>query len=384
MGSTCSSCSHCFFPAQFAVPTVAGLARAMGLAAPENDHEAARTIAKIAAEMLEWCGRADWAEREGAWTALRQLERLRWSWAPLLDGRIAQPETAERWLFSRLPIWEEEPPRPQPRTIALPDEAVLARLAELTGAGAETRQGQRDFARAAAGTFAPRPATREPNIVLAEAGTGIGKTLGYLAPATLWAEEAGGTVWVSTYTKALQRQLDREARRHYPSDADFRRHVVVRKGRENYLCLLNLEDALQGGFAGRAAVLAQFVARWAAYSRDGDMVGGDLPGWLPALVPPGRRDRADRPARRVHLCRLPAFPHLLHRARRRGQSAGRHRHRQSCAGHDFRGARTRSAWGALAHRVRRRPSSVRRGRRDFRRGADRARGDRAAPLGDRA
>ena len=61
------------------------------------------------------------------------------------------------------------------------------------------------------------------------------------------------------------------------------REVVTRKGRENYLCLLNLEDALQGGFAGRAAILAQLVARWAAYSADGDMVGGDLPGWLPTL-----------------------------------------------------------------------------------------------------
>src|SRR5262249_45754969 len=59
--------------------------------------------------------------------------------------------------------------------------------------------------------------------------------------------------------------------------------VAVRKGRENYLCLLNLEDALQGGFQNRAAVLAQLVARWARYSRDGDMVGGDLPGWLPTL-----------------------------------------------------------------------------------------------------
>ena len=58
---------------------------------------------------------------------------------------------------------------------------------------------------------------------------------------------------------------------------------MTRKGRENYLCLLNLEDALQGGFAGRAAVLAHLVARWAAYTDDGDMVGGDLPGWLPTL-----------------------------------------------------------------------------------------------------
>ena len=58
---------------------------------------------------------------------------------------------------------------------------------------------------------------------------------------------------------------------------------MVRKGRENYLCLLNLEDALQGGFSGRAAILAQLVARWAAFSQDGDMIGGDLPGWLTTL-----------------------------------------------------------------------------------------------------
>ena len=44
-------------------------------------------------------------------------------------------------------------------------------------------------------------------MLLANAGTGIGKTLAYLAPASLWAEQADGTVWVSTYTKALQRQL---------------------------------------------------------------------------------------------------------------------------------------------------------------------------------
>src|SRR5690606_24877283 len=83
--------------------------------------------------------------------------------------------------------------------------------------------------------------------------------------------------------KALQRQLDQESRRLFPDPTERRRRVAVRKGRENYLCLLNLEDALQGGFAGRAAILAQLVARWAAYSRDGDMVGGDLPGWLPNL-----------------------------------------------------------------------------------------------------
>ena len=139
--------------------------------------------------------------------------------------------------------------------------------------------------------FAPREKRSAPHMLLAQAGTGIGKTLGYLAPASLWAEKSQGTVWVSTFTKNLQRQLRRESARAWPpTRPDGSNPVVVRKGRENYLCLLNLEDALQGGFAGRAAVLAQLVARWAGYSQDGDMIGGDLPGWLGTLF----RNRAIR------------------------------------------------------------------------------------------
>jgi ATP-dependent DNA helicase DinG len=167
--------------------------------------------------------------------------------------------------------------------VTLDDRQVAERVTTLTGAGAEARGGQRAYAAAAAGAFAPRVAREVPNLVLAEAGTGIGKTLGYLAPASLWAEQAGGAVWISTYTKALQRQLGHETTRLHPNRAIRKAKVVTRKGRENYLCLLNLEDALQGGFAGRAAILAHLVARWAAYTDDGDMVGGDLPGWLTTL-----------------------------------------------------------------------------------------------------
>ena len=165
----------------------------------------------------------------------------------------------------------------------LDSDDTLTMLRHLTGEGAEDRQGQKDYAGAATQIFNPRKIKGAPNMLLAEAGTGIGKTLGYLAPASLWSHQAGGAVWISTFTKALQRQLDRETRKIYPDEATFRKKVVVRKGRENYLCLLNLEDALQGGFAGRAAILAHLVARWAAYTKDGDMIGGDLPGWLTTL-----------------------------------------------------------------------------------------------------
>ena len=183
-----------------------------------------------------------------------------------------------------------------------------AKLDQLTGR-AEAREGQRAMAEAVTQVFAPKPAKDTPNVLLAEAGTGIGKTLAYLAPASLWAEQAGGTVWVSTFTKALQRQLDAEGPKLFADPEERARRIVVRKGRENYLCLLNLEDALQGAFAGPAAILAQLVGRWAAYSKDGDMVGGDLPGWLPSLFRRAGADGADRPARRMRLCRLPALPH---------------------------------------------------------------------------
>jgi ATP-dependent DNA helicase DinG len=270
-------------PARFCVPTPAGLARALGLEPPADEPSAAAFLLRAASTLLARLATPEWREREGAWTAAQALFRLRWPWAPVVSERIRQPERAERWLFSRLSEWEESSSRPPAKTVILGEEQVARDLAAMTGDGAEPREGQRRYAQATARIFAPRQFENQPNMLLAEAGTGIGKTLGYLAPATRWAKEAGGTVWISTYTKALQRQLDRETARAWPDPVERGQKVVIRKGRENYLCLLNLEDALQGGFAGRAAILAQLVARWAAYSRDGDMVGGDLPGWLPSL-----------------------------------------------------------------------------------------------------
>ncbi|NWK97223.1 helicase [Sphingobium lactosutens] len=270
-------------PARFLVPTPKGLAEALGLPAPGNEGDIPALLQQATAILLARLTTPEWLEREGGWTAAQALHRLRWPWSPLVAPRIPKPREAERWLFSKLPEWEEAQPRPAPRTVNLSEEQVVARLDALTGVCAEPRPGQRAYAAAASAAFRPRAYRDQPNMLLAEAGTGIGKTLGYLAPASLWAGEAQGTVWVSTYTKALQRQLDRESLRLFPDPAVAARRVVVRKGRENYLCLLNLEDALQGGFSGRAAILAQLVARWAAFTKDGDMIGGDLPGWLPTL-----------------------------------------------------------------------------------------------------
>ncbi|RIV87529.1 ATP-dependent DNA helicase [Aurantiacibacter zhengii] len=278
-------------PAVFCVPTPKGLAHALGLPEPEDGAQVPALLRKAAGVLLATCESPEWAAREGAWSVLQSLSRLRWPWAPVLAPHIARPERAEKWLFSRLPEWEDSGERPQPGQVLLGENAIHGQLTRLTGEGAEQREGQRTYAADVGKIFAPRERRDKPHVLLAQAGTGIGKTLGYLAPSSLWAEKSGGTVWVSTYTKNLQRQLRSEAARAWPDRRpDGTQPVVVRKGRENYLCLLNLEDALQGGFGGRAAVLAQLVARWAAYSQDGDMIGGDLPGWLGTLF----RQRAIR------------------------------------------------------------------------------------------
>ena len=309
-------------PAQFAVPTPAGMCRALGLEPPTGETDAAAALGRIAAALLARLSDPSWKEREGAWTANATLQRLGWGWAGIIATRLERPERGERMLFSRLPQWEETSERPPPRTIAISEQDARERLAELTGAGAEPREGQKAMAAAATEVFAPRRQNGLPNMLLAEAGTGIGKTLAYLAPASLWAERAGGTVWVSTFTKALQRQLDAEGARIVADPDERARRIVVRKGRENYLCLLNLEDALQGAFSGRPAILAQLAGRWAAYSRDGDMVGGDLPGWLPSLF---RRAGAAALTDRRGECVYAGCPHyrrcFIERAERAGREA---------------------------------------------------------------
>src|ERR1700693_2753966 len=98
--------------------------------------------------------------------------------------------------------------------------------------------------------------------LLAEAGTGTGKTLAYLVPALL----SGGKVIVSTGTKTLQDQLYHTA---LPLGADALKvpvSVALLKGRGNYVCHHHLERAVaQGTVASRAEV--RYLKRIEAFAR---------------------------------------------------------------------------------------------------------------------
>ncbi len=104
--------------------------------------------------------------------------------------------------------------------------------------------------------------------LVAEAGTGTGKTFAYLVPALL----SGGKVIISTGTKTLQDQL---FNRDLPNVRDALKvpvTVSMLKGRANYVCHYYLERAEQSGrFASREdAQYVHLIKRFAEHSKTGD------------------------------------------------------------------------------------------------------------------
>ena len=278
-------------PAAFCLPTAIGLADALELKRPGDHDGEALLLLDAAAKLLRMLATED---DEATRRIARVLEKAGWIWGEAalhaLDaGEAAGSDNTALAVWTRLKEWQDSAPPAAPSHFGVSNAEARARLAELLGAGAEARPQQADYASAVCVAFQPPEAPEEPHLVLAEAGTGVGKTLGYIAPASLWAEKNEGTVWLSTFTRNLQRQIDGELDRLFPDRAVKADKVVVRKGRENYLCLLNLEEAV-----GRSALVPgerialAMMARWAEATRDGDMVGGDFPAWLADLFGYGR------------------------------------------------------------------------------------------------
>ena len=279
-------------PAQFSAPSAVGLAQALGLPEPKSPADQAQTLNIACRQLLEELAASPWPSREEALALAETLARAGWAWglncvqalrsAPVRDG--FRGSGLEVW--GRIPEWEDQAPAGEAGSRPIAPEAAQARLVELLARAGldEARPAQSQYAAEAAFAFQPREREGEPRMMLAEAGTGIGKTMAYLAPASLWAEANGPAVWVSTYTRALQRQIERESHAIYPDPAIRKVKAVVRKGRENYLCLLNLQETVNAAQLGNGDLIGvALAARWARATRDGDMTGGDFPAWLPSL-----------------------------------------------------------------------------------------------------
>ena len=111
-------------------------------------------------------------------------------------------------------------------------------------------------------------AIKDNKQLVAEAGTGTGKTFAYLVPALL----SGGKVIISTGTKTLQDQL---FNRDLPNVRDALKvpvTVAMLKGRSNYVCHYHLEAAtLSGRFASREdAKYVHLIKNFVENSKTGD------------------------------------------------------------------------------------------------------------------
>ncbi|HEY0181018.1 MAG TPA: ATP-dependent DNA helicase, partial [Dokdonella sp.] len=142
--------------------------------------------------------------------------------------------------------------------------------------GFAPRASQQAMAAAVEAAIADRQA------LIAEAGTGTGKTYAYLVPALT----SGRRVIVSTGTKTLQDQLFHRDLPQVRSVLGVRLAVALLKGRANYLCLHRLEQThREGRFASREQAAAlQAIRGWSKRTGSGDRaelaeIAEDSPLW---------------------------------------------------------------------------------------------------------
>lgn len=152
-----------------------------------------------------------------------------------------------------------------------PDDMQPGDLAALLGPDGPFAREVPDFApRAAQQTMAQAVAAAIAgrDTLLAEAGTGTGKTFAYLVPALL----SGERVIVSTGTKALQDQLYFRDLPRVLAVLGVRLKTALLKGRANYLCLYRLDQTVREGAALSPEQARQLAAirAWSARTRRGD------------------------------------------------------------------------------------------------------------------
>ena len=155
-------------------------------------------------------------------------------------------------------LWDASTPLVERVALAFDEKGPLTKAVK----GFCVREGQREFAVEAA------RAVEEKTILVAEAGTGTGKTFAYLTPALL----AGATCVISTAGKSLQDQLCAKDLPALRDALGVPVKVALLKGRANYVCHFRLELTVSEGRLPEqdSYLKLRKIQRFAAVSRTGD------------------------------------------------------------------------------------------------------------------
>lgn len=119
----------------------------------------------------------------------------------------------------------------------------------------------------------------DDDFLLAEAGTGVGKTFAYLIPAISWCQKTGNKVVVSTRTKALQQQITDHDLPELIRIMNSRIKTAEAKGRENFLCWNKYQQILAGkkSLSAPEQDFVQSVLTWVERTKSGDRKELELP-----------------------------------------------------------------------------------------------------------
>lgn len=160
---------------------------------------------------------------------------------------------------------EISPIDPEELTGILSDQGAMAKILP----GFRQRPSQKEMLRQVVQGF------NESLVVVAEAGTGVGKSFAYLLPAVAWAAANEERVVIATATITLQQQLlERDlvlVQRALGTDLK----TALVKGRGNYLCHRRLDDRLEEADLFDDGETVKAIQEWARASTDGSR--SDLP-----------------------------------------------------------------------------------------------------------
>lgn len=288
---------------EFTTPTLMGLSKSLSITPPASAEDHPFLMIEICQALLEELRHFSSEEKAQCISIAQAMARQNhgWAWSPFVldamsapyDSNMPTNPKADMNIFDALPEWAEDAPPPPNKFTPINGEDARAHLETLlmrrnhSGQQSQIRAQQLNYATRVADNFSPKTDDTSPHILIAQAGTGIGKTFGYLAPAQLWTQQNEGRITISTYTKNLQRQIEQDLDILYPDPAERSRKAVIQKGRENYLCLLNLQDFISASAMAsdaRTIIAAGLMARWAMASNDGDLSGNSFPGWMSGLL----------------------------------------------------------------------------------------------------
>lgn len=155
-------------------------------------------------------------------------------------------------------------------TSASPGDHAIEVLHSVTSAleNSESRVGQDEM------TFAIAQSLSQGKSIVVQAGTGTGKSLGYLVPILL----SGKKTVVATATKALQDQLARHDLPLLREQLEHEFDWAVVKGRSNYVCLQKIDEANDAPdtldfeqLSDSAKKDIEKIAKWARTSETGDL-----------------------------------------------------------------------------------------------------------------